>query len=379
MARVTLYAHRLVARRASGVQRYTDGLLSGLEEAAGPPWELTAVSPDPVRPGRSDGHVAYRSVRLPRKIIHGLWYLAPLPPLEALVGRTELVHVISTAIPVRSRAPQVITIHDLFTVRHPEWFEPRSARMTLKSLRLAVRSARRIIVPSSFVAADVAGGLDVEPARISVVPEGVNARFTTEQADADQADILARYELRPSTYMVMVGLLSPRKNLKVLAEAWDALRSRRSERLPTLVVIGPVDVGHESVRLEVGRRGLGDRIRFTGFVPDSDLQALLANAIALLHPSLDEGFGLTPLEAMAAGVPALVSKSGSIPEVTGDAAWQLDPGRPEAWADAVERIQDDSDLRASMIAAGRRRAAAFTWSATALQTLSVYRDALAET
>lgn len=376
MARVILYAHRLRATSGTGVQRYTDRLLASLDEVASTEWELAAASPDSVVPDHR-ARVAYRRVPLPRKAIHGLWSMAGFPPLEVLAGRADLVHLLSTAIPVPSWAPQVVTIHDLFTARHPEWFEPRSAGVTLRTLHRAARFARRLIVPSAFVARDLTATLGVDPMRITVVPEGVTARFQTRQTGEEQATVVARYEVRPLSYAVTIGLLSPRKNLRVLGEAWALLRSRSGSAVPTLLVIGPEDIGHNAIRTELQKLDLGDSVRFVGYVPDHDLPSLLANAIALVHPSLDEGFGLTPLEAMAAGVPALVSNAGAIPEVTGDAAWQLDPYDPEAWADAVATIWDDAARRATLIEAGRRRAAEFSWDASARATLAVYRDALA--
>ncbi|HEX6489369.1 MAG TPA: glycosyltransferase family 1 protein [Candidatus Dormibacteraeota bacterium] len=376
MGRVILYAHRLDASTGSGVQRYTDGLIGGMEEIASADWEVTAVSPDRAPQRRPGGPVTYGTVPVPRKVIHGLWMVAEFPPLEAFTGATDLVHLLSTAIPVPSRAPQVVTVHDLFTVRHPEWFEPRSVRATLKTLHRAVRSARRIIAPSAFVAEDITRTLQVDPDRISIVHEGVTSRFAADESDGDAAGVLTRYSLGPRPYLITVGLLSPRKNLRVLAEAWAILRSRLGDDTPALVVVGPNDVGHEAARRDVDRLGLSGTIRFTGYVPDADLRALLGGATALVHPSLDEGFGLTPLEAMAAGVPALVSSSGAIPEVTGDAAQLLDPRDPAAWADAVETIVSNRGLRESMIEAGRRRAALFTWSAAARGTLAVYRAAL---
>lgn len=378
MPRVMLYAHRLQADTGSGVQRYTDGIISGLEGLASSDWDLAAISPGAVGDDWNGEGMPRRTIRLPRKMIHGWWSVAGFPHLEALAGRTDLVHLLSTAIPVPSRAPQVITIHDLFTIRHPEWFTSRSMRTTLRTLRRAVRGARRIIAPSSFVARDLTDTLGVEPARISVVPEGVDAHFAARASEAEHGRLLAKYDLRPQSYLVTVGLLSPRKNLRVLVEAWAMLRSRLGGGVPSLIVVGPEDVGHDRVRREADRLGHTEIMRFTGYVPDADLRALVTNAIALLHPSLDEGFGLTPLEAMAAGVPALVSNAGAIPEVTGDGAWHLDPHDAGAWADAVHKIQHDPARRASMIEAGHRRASQFTWSAAAAATLDVYRNALAD-
>jgi len=131
------------------------------------------------------------------------------------------------------------------------------------------------------------------------------------------------------------------------------------------------------VLAEIERLRLRERIRVTGFIPDADLHALLSGALALAHPSMDEGFGLPPLEAMAAGVPVAAARAGSIPEIVGDAAVLLDPSDEAAWTAALSDLAGDADLRARLRAAGRVRAADFTWERAAEATLAVYAKVLA--
>jgi glycosyltransferase involved in cell wall biosynthesis len=168
--------------------------------------------------------------------------------------------------------------------------------------------------------------------------------------------------------------VSLRKNLttvlRALAEAGDHLR------LPILLA-GPAGRGAGAVQAEVQRLGLADRVIVSGWLEERELAALVASATALLHPATHEGFGLPPLEAMAAGTPVVAASGGAVPEVVGDAAILLDPDDTELWADAMIRLSGDVDLATTLCTKGLVRSAKYTWERTAAETLSVHQHVLA--
>jgi glycosyltransferase involved in cell wall biosynthesis len=162
--------------------------------------------------------------------------------------------------------------------------------------------------------------------------------------------------------------MNERKNLSMLLDALATLPPPLR-----LVVAGPPGPTTEAFVAKADRLGLAERVSILGFVPDADLTAVLRGAMALVHPSLDEGFGFTPLEAMAAGVPSIVAASGSLPEVVGDAAVVVGAGDAASWAGAIAALADDDDRRAVLVARGIERAARFDWSATGAATAAVHR------
>jgi glycosyltransferase involved in cell wall biosynthesis len=153
-------------------------------------------------------------------------------------------------------------------------------------------------------------------------------------------------------------------------------RLRRSPQPLALLAVGPPGDGYDQTRMTVSRMGLDDLVRFPGWLPDHDVRHLVAGALALVHPSRYEGFGLTPLEAMASGTPAVVSEAGSLPEVTGGAALTADADDPDAWAGRLEQLRDDEGIRSDLIARGGERAAEFTWQRAATATIAVHVEAL---
>jgi glycosyltransferase involved in cell wall biosynthesis len=213
------------------------------------------------------------------------------------------------------------------------------------------RRARVLITVSEFSRSELVDMLGVAPERVTVIPEGVDERFFSAAPDPAVAD---RYAL-PDRYVLALGTVSARKNLDVLARAAGALRQRGIE----LVVAG-------SQRGYL--RGSAAGLRRLGYVAETDLPALYAGAQALAMPSRYEGFGLPCLEAMAAGTPVVAAACAALPETVADAGLLVDPDDADAFAQALVSVAEDADDRAKLIAAGRRRAARFSWSATAART-----------
>jgi glycosyltransferase involved in cell wall biosynthesis len=193
------------------------------------------------------------------------------------------------------------------------------------------------------------------------VHEGVDDRFRSPPGG------VLPFGLEVGGYWLTLGGIVARKGLDTAIRALARVRGD----LP-LVVAGPAGDAARALRGVAAESGMLDRVRFVGFVPDEHLPDLVAGARALLHPSLDEGFGLVPLEAMAAGTPVLAARTGAIPEVVGDAAWLLDTVDVGAWAEALDALARDERLVSDLTARGRARASSFTWGATVARTEEVY-------
>jgi glycosyltransferase involved in cell wall biosynthesis len=181
--------------------------------------------------------------------------------------------------------------------------------------------------------------------------------------------VCARHGLTPGRFILAVGEIGPRKNLAVLVQAVPRLAP---DQRPTLVLVGGDGQDAAAVHALPAQLGVAECVRATGRVDDETLVALLHGARALVHPALYEGFGLTPLEAMSAGTAVIASDAGSLPEVVGDAGLLVGPRDVDGWADAIARVVTDDDVTDRMVAAGRQRAAAFTWAAAARATWQVY-------
>jgi glycosyltransferase involved in cell wall biosynthesis len=297
---------------------------------------------------------------------HHRWDHALLS-LELAPERLDLLHGPDLTVPRWRRCPAVVTVHDLAFLHYPEILTAESRRHYARVVR-AVTQVERVIVDSAWTGADVQALLGVPAERIRVVhlaPTPAPAPDTAQVAAAR-----ARYALA-GPFLLYVGTLEPRKNLRLLLRAFTRLGPAEPARL---VLAGPRGWLDESIVAAAER--LGERVRLLGPVPAADLAALYAAATAFVFPSLYEGFGLPPLEAMAAGTPVLAAKASCLPEVLGDAALFVLPEDETGLVGAMRAVLDDADLRADLRARGLARAAAFSWERTATATLAVYREAL---
>jgi glycosyltransferase involved in cell wall biosynthesis len=269
-------------------------------------------------------------------------------------------------------AATVLTIHDLTTVVHPEWHVEENRRRHAAKGRFAATRAHHIIADSEATRTDVVRHLGVPPERVTVVHLGYDERFRPLDA-ASVAGVLWRYGLRAGGYILSLGTLEPRKNYERLIEAYARLAAEHlGAEAPPLVIAGGNGWQYEPIRAAPARCGVERSVRFLGRVPDEDLPALVAGAALFVYPSLYEGFGLPPLEALAAGVPVVTSNSSSLPEVVGDAALLCDPLDPADIARHMAAPLSDDRLAARLRDSGPLRAARFSWRRTARETLAVY-------
>jgi glycosyltransferase involved in cell wall biosynthesis len=277
-------------------------------------------------------------------------------------------------IPIRFDVPVALTVHDLSWLRYPETHPADRIRWLERGLPRALSRASIILVDSEFVRQEVLTTFALPADRVRTVLLGVSSEFRPRTA-GETEDILKALDLSHGGYLLTVGTIEPRKNVRHVLAAYAALPSTLRERFP-LVIVGAR--GWRADDLEKDLRLLTERqqIRFLGHVPADALPKIFAGAAAFVFPSLYEGFGLPPLEAMASGVPVLVSNRASLPEVVGNAGLTLDPDDSEATMLTLRALLEDADARSRLAVSGIARAANFTWASCARQTLDAYRFAL---
>lgn len=299
-----------------------------------------------------------------RTLGRDLWWHQLGVSLAARRAGARLMHLPAALGPVRPLLPAVVTIHDTLVFRFPQLFRTWHRHYARVVLPRLARAAALVITGSQAARADLVEHLGVAPERIAVVPYGVDARFAPVAADSDEARaVTARYRL-PAGFILAVGAIERRKNLRRVLDAVDSLRGRAATAGITLVHAGPEGwLADELPR---------DAARFLGYVPAADLRVLYGLARAFVYPSLWEGFGFPVIEAMACGCPVVTSDVSALPEVAGGAALLVDPTATEELAAAIERVWTDEGLRRDLAARGRERARCFTWERTARETVAVY-------
>jgi glycosyltransferase involved in cell wall biosynthesis len=283
----------------------------------------------------------------------------------------DIVHSLGSTAPVWGAFRRVTTIHDLnYKLVAESHFGLRGLGMRALVPAAAHRS-HRIIVDAASTREDLATHLSIAPERVDVVPLGVSP--VPPVTPTPEAELRARLGLGSGPVLLSVSAKRPHKNL---ARLLDAVAQIPDERRPVLVLPGYATPHEAELRERAAALGLGDSVVFCHWLPAEDLEGLYALAAAFAFPSLYEGFGLPVLEAMARGVPVATSVRGSLAEVAGAAALVFDPEDPAAIRAAIERLLVDRELAATLRAAGRERAAAFTWERTARLTAAAYERAL---
>jgi len=267
---------------------------------------------------------------------------------------------------------QVCTIHDIIPIDRPEWFSPRFAAWYRWLLPRLVHRVQHIIAVSEFTRRRLMERFGVAPNKISVVWNGVDAQFTPQPAEAIE-EMRRALGIHSPRYLLSTGSRDPRKNLSGLLETWRRILPQLPDDLELVLI------GREESSLVFSRAKAGQtppRVRFAGYVKQEQLPALYSGALALIYPSLYEGFGLPPLEAMACGTPVVTSAVTSLPEVVGDAAVLVDPENTDSIAEGVRRIVECADLRRQLRAAGLDRVREITWDRSATRTRQVLQEQL---
>jgi len=301
------------------------------------------------------------------------WWSAGLP---RYIGRShlELFHGTNYDVPLWRRCATVLTIHDLSQLLHPETHEKRSVSRARRRLPLMSRTADAIITPTESVRVDVCELLKVSPSKVFAIPEAARTCFKP-MSFAETADVRRRLGIGDN-FLLTVGTLEPRKNLAVLLNAFAELARERSGNAIQLVIAGGRGWLSSPLFEAIEKSPVRDRIVLTDYLHDDELQALYSSCRAFVYPSIHEGFGLPPLEAMACGAAVIASRIPALEETTGAAALLFDPKSISELTGNILELMDNENARRELAAAGQRRAAEFSWDRTAQQTLQVYAEAV---
>ena len=362
---------------STGVAAFCAGALGGLAARAD-----LAVSAFAISWRRRKGIVAQvptevstRQRAMPDRPLQAAWNRSSFPPVEWFIGRQQVVHGTNFVVPPTRRAARVLTVHDLTIVRYPELCD-RSTLGFPDLIQRAVGAGAWVHADSEFVAAEVIEAFGIEPDRVRAVHPGVPGWGRGAGAAPQPADTLP-FALPDGTsrYVLAIGTVEPRKDYPTLVEAFTTVS--RAQPDVALVIVGADGWGAERLADAIRTSPARDRILRPGYLDDPGLEVTLRRASVLAYPSVYEGFGFPPLQAMAAGVPVVATAVGSIPEVVGDGAQLVEGGKPDELAEALIHLLGGGPDVEALVVRGHRRAAAFTWSKCAEGLDRLYRDAWA--
>ncbi len=318
---------------------------------------------------------------MPARPVHRAWRLTSLPPIEWFTGAVDVVHGTNFIVPPARRAARVLTVHDLTTVRFPEMCDHYTQTFP-PLVRRAIRQGAWVHTPSAFVRDEVVELLGAVPERVRAVHHGVppvecaDARTGGGSATGAGPGRPAPEEWVPDgPYVLALGTVEPRKDVANLVRAFDKVADRHRDL--SLVVAGRPGWGMEGFEAAVAASPWRDRLVRLGYVSQAHRSRLLRQATLFAFPSVYEGFGFPPLEAMAAGVPVVTTTAGALPEVVGDGAELVEPDDADVLAAAIDRLLVDDGARADLVARGRQRVGAFSWKECAAGLAALYRDASA--
>ena len=364
----------------TGVGHYAFELARALA-AASPADEFELIYPsryDTVGLRAEDGSALPPNLRAARVRVGAVgrhWWSIGLPR-HLRSGRVDLFHGTNYDVPLWGGRPSVLTVHDLAAFVRPETMLARRALRLRRRLPLMARRAAHVLTPTECVRREACELLGIAPSKVTAVPEAPRGIFRPLGARESRA-LLARLDVG-GDFILAVGTIEPRKNLATLLRAFELLaRDAATPHDLRLVLAGRAGWLHEDFLQQVSSSALRERILFTGYVTDAELCALYSSCRVFAYPSLYEGFGLPPLEAMACGAAVVASRIGAHLEVLGEeAAALVAPEDGDALAAAIKRLLADEAARAALSRAGRERASAFTWERTARETLAVYAEVL---
>lgn len=354
--------------RSAGINWYIHNLLNHLP-AADPSLTYTVFTSERRYTGAPGTKLQYSHLPTHRPPVRIIWEQAIQPWAMRRVG-VDLIHGPAFIGPQASGGPFVVTVHDLSFLLYPQNLRALNRIYLRQFTRLSVRRARRVIAVSESTKRDLIRYYDLSPDKIDVVHNGVDASF--QPLAADQVAAFRLEQNLPDRFILFVGTLEPRKNVVGIIEGYAQLPRSR----PPLMLVGGRGWLYDEIFARVEALGLTDEVHFVGYVPAEELPLWYNAAALFVYPSLYEGFGLPPLEAMACGTPVITSTSSSLPEVVGQAGLMVDPTDTEALAAAMAQVLTDEGLRDGLRAAGLAQARGFSWQKTALQTVVSYRQAV---
>jgi glycosyltransferase involved in cell wall biosynthesis len=368
VVRVGVDVTPLLGRR-TGVGNFVTSLVEGFANNAAvrlKPYSVTA------RGWRSPEVKTSQRWPMPARPLRELWRRSNAAPIEWWTGPLDIVHGTNFVVPPSKRAVQLVSVHDMTTVRLPEL----CTRDTLQYpglLRRAIARGAHVHTDSAFVAAEVTEHFAIDPARVHTIHLGLPATIAPAMNPAVGENFATPSRQGPP-YLLAIGTIEPRKDYPSLLRAFALLAPSHPDL--RLRIVGQKGWGEQAYSESLGQlpKQISARIDLRGFVDDHERTTLLLGASLLVYPSVYEGFGLPPLEAMAAGVPVVATTAGSLPEILGDAALLVASGDHTALAEAIQRVLTDSQLASNLVEKGLFRAADFTVDTMISRFTSLYQE-----
>jgi len=365
--KIVIDAH-MVGHRETGNETYVLGLLRGLTEVdLCNQYFVLVTNPDALC-SKVDLPTNFTLVPL-RFAANAVRIPLAMPWIVHRLG-ADALHVTYIAPPI-CPSPVVVTVHDISFKMFPHFFSRRDRLVLSNFVPLSMRKATRVIADSHCTATDIVTHYGLPKEKIAIIPLAADQRFSPVRDTAKLKAVREKYNLADK-FILTVANLQPRKNLRVLLDAIAELKSGQVPRVQVVIAGQPHWKAHEIIE-QVQLAELEDNVRILGYVPDEDLPTLYSAACAFAFPSIYEGFGLPPLEAMACGTPVVASNSSSLEEVVGDAGLLLPPYSVKAWADALQSLLENPMLRQELAQRGIAQASKFSWHNTAKETLKVYK------
>jgi glycosyltransferase involved in cell wall biosynthesis len=353
--------------RISGVGYYTARLMESLADGAGEGVvrRLVVLSNRPVPVQETERVQVYGRRRF---AVRSVWMQLVLPRILRDV-RPDLVHFTNYLAPLAGRVPYLVSFHDMSLSLLPQYHTLKKRVLTSSLIPAVARGARMILTPSESTRRDVVRLLRVDPGRVRVIPYAAGPSFRPVPLAPERLE--AAHGIR-TPYFLYVGTLEPRKNLARALRAFASVAGA----LPgcRFVIVGQRGWRYDEVLRAAAHPALRGRVELLGYVTEDSLPELYAHALALVYPSLYEGFGLPVVEAMACGTPVLTSRSSSLAEIAEGAALLVDPTDEKALADALHALATDEGLRNRLRAQGLERARAFSWERTGRETVAAYQE-----
>lgn len=360
---------RWLAIPASGIGQYITSLIRGLEHIDqtnqyklwGTPAKYVSASNFQNVPFQGKCQYAWEN----------LWHFTKWPNADVIGPKTDLWHFTNYSTMPTSR-PYVLTVYDLVQHYYPEYVAEKTLKRLQKYLPRSLEKAEHILTISEASKRSFVEVMGVPEEKITVTLLAAEQIFHDPVPATQRKAVAEKYSL-PADYVLAVGTLEPRKNLRTLLEAYATLKS--DQRQP-LVVVGGQGWSFDQTKALIGELGLTQEVIFTGYVPDEDLPAIYAGSTVFVFPTHYEGFGIPVAEAMAVGVPVICSNTSSVPEVAGDAARMFDPKNVKELAEALQEVLGSSRIQKQMAADSKRQGQKFSWVETARQTHAVYERVL---
>ena len=339
---------RVLSSHTTGVQRYIDSILKQLPDSYMN--EVGFFNPNNLSGAK--GH---------------LWEQLVLP---CKLNRDDVLWSPSNTGPIYCNAKHVVTMHDFATLDYPEWTSKSFSTLYQFLLPRLAKRADAIIAISEYTKSRILYHTGIDEKKISVIKNGVDDRFFIKTGRDFKSQIMPKYNIPSERYILSVSSIEPRKNISSLLRAWEKIQHQVDDDI-WLVLVGRQN---PKIFSNAGLNNIPERVCFTGFVDDEDLTTLYQNALLFSYVSLYEGFGLPPLEAMAAGIPVLTSNTTSIPEVVGDKAIIVNPLSVSEIAENLLVLLGSDSLRNNLSLAGIEHAKQFSWKTTAEQTFNLLKS-----